>query len=78
MYAYVYGPDWEDIAYFSDFEKAYRRLETHRQFQYGNIKKTESFWPVMISYVEDGHGDLVPQSTWSINDDGTGIVSLTA
>lgn len=26
MYVVVYGPDWEDTAYFSDFDKAKRKL----------------------------------------------------
>lgn len=49
FYAVVYGNEWEDIMYFSDFERAKRKLIVQ------SVNLT-SFVPVMIEYNKNESG----------------------
>jgi len=86
MYAYVFGPEWEDILYFSDFQKGYAKLELYMQKE--NMRaidtqtsaitwRRDSFSPILIGY-EDEEGALVERDVWKIKEDGTRIIQTTA
>ena len=49
LYAVVYGSEFEDIAYFSDFDKAKTKLYVQTK---GAIEEGERFYPVMMCYEE--------------------------
>jgi len=49
MYAVVYGPEWEDIAYFADMKKAMTKLIIQN---FANNR----FHPIMHEYHHDGDG----------------------
>jgi hypothetical protein len=49
LYVVIYGPDYEDIAFFSDLDKALYKLKV--QFE-GAIKNKAQFVPFMEEYVE--------------------------
>lgn len=54
LYALVYGNSWEDIAYFTDLEKAKRKLVIQTAFYEPEV----NFQPVLYEYNEnarDGH-----------------------
>lgn len=48
LYALVYGSNWEDIEYFTDFDKA--RIKLIKQTL---ASKTLNFLPFIIVYTED-------------------------
>ena len=53
MYAVVYGPDWEDLAYFSDLHKAKRKLIVQTN---GFSEERPPFYPFIYEYNTDDHG----------------------
>jgi len=48
FYAYVFGPEWEDIHYFVDLDTALARMKRDYQ-NYGDVFYRE-FHPIVVSY----------------------------
>lgn len=53
LFVVVYGPEWEDTAYFSDMTKAKHRLAVQTR---GTLNGGTEFWPFIQEYVDDGQG----------------------
>jgi len=67
--AYVYGPEWQDIAYFKDINTALAHLK--RDYQQQDASWMASFRPIVVSY-SIGNGEcLQEKNIWKIdNKDG--------
>jgi len=78
MFACVYGPEWDDIAYFSEFHNAYEDMEKCADI-YRTMRteqKGHPFAPYLIHFVNGKNGRLVASDMWKII--GNDIVSTNA
>lgn len=62
LFVYAFGPEWEDLAYYADFVKAYERLEKQKQ----KSDKNRDFEKVIVSY-KNVDGEFKEVDVWFIN-----------
>ena len=77
MYIFVFGPEWEDIEYYSNFETGYSRLE---KWINKNLKPPfdKSFSVMLIKLKDDGNGRMKETDIWKISEkDKRAIVHTT-
>lgn len=74
MYALVFGPEWQDIMYFSSFEKGYLKLEKCLK------NDDKSFDIFLIKYEDESDdGSLKERDVWKrSNKDDNAIIHTTA
>ena len=74
--AYVFGPEWEDIAYFTDINTALARLK--RDDQQHDACWRATFCPMVVTYRIGDGGCLYEKDVWKIEEKGGEPYSRTA